>query len=71
MTGGTSIESHLTVFKEIISDLEAMEVKYDDENLTLIFLCSLPTSCSTFRDTILYNRDTLTLDEVYDVLFSK
>ena len=48
-----------------------MEVKYDDKNLILILLCSLPTSYSTFRDTILYSRDNPTLDEVYDTLFSK
>ena len=34
-------------------------------------MCSLPASYATFRDTILYSRDTLTLDEVYDALFSK
>ena len=71
MAEGTSIESHLTVFKEIISDLEAMEVKHDDEDLALILLCSLPASYSIFRDTILYSRDTLTLYEAYDTLFSK
>ena len=48
-----------------------MEVKYDEEDLGLILLCSLPTSFATFRDTILYSRDSLTLDEVYDALFSK
>jgi len=71
MTESTSIESHLIVFKEIVSDLEAMEVKYDDKDLALILLCCLPTSYSTFRDTILYSRDTLTLAKVYDALFSK
>ena len=67
----TFIKSYLTVFKEIFSNLEAMEIKYDDEDLALILLCSLPTSYSTFRDTILYSWDTLTLDKVYDTLFSK
>ena len=71
MSEGTSLENHLTVFKEIVSDLESMEVKYDEEDLGLILLCSLPTSFATFRDTILYSRDSLTLDEVYDALFSK
>ena len=71
MAKGTSIKNHLTIFKEIISDLESMEVKYDDENLALILLCSLPDFYSTFRDTILNSRDTLTLDEVYDALFLK
>ena len=47
-----------------------MEVKYDEEDLGLILLCSLPLFYSNFRDAILYSRETLTLDEVYDALFS-
>ncbi|KAG8482499.1 hypothetical protein CXB51_024054 [Gossypium anomalum] len=60
----------LTVFKEILSNLEAMDVQYDKEDLGLILLCSLPPSYSTFRDTILYSRESLTVDEVYDSLTS-
>nr|GFB48752.1 retrotransposon protein, putative, Ty1-copia subclass [Tanacetum cinerariifolium] len=48
-----------------------MEVKYDEEDLGLILLCSLPSSYSNFRDTILYSRDTLTLQEVYEALHAK
>ncbi|KAG8489116.1 hypothetical protein CXB51_017164 [Gossypium anomalum] len=58
-----SVHEHLTVFKEILSNLEAMEVQYDKEDLGLILLCSLPPSYSTFRDTILYSRESLTVDE--------
>ena len=47
-----------------------MEVKCDEEDLSLILLCSLPSSYSMFRDTILYSRDTLTIDEVYDAIAS-
>ncbi|KAG8478421.1 hypothetical protein CXB51_028187 [Gossypium anomalum] len=68
---GASVHEHLTVFKEILSNLEAMEVQYDKEDLGLILLCSLPPSYSTFRDTILYSRESLTVDEVYDCLTSE
>ena len=68
MTEGMSLKEHLTVFKEIVSNLKTMEVKYDEEDLRLIILCSLSSAHTTFRDTILYGRDTLTLDEVYDAL---
>ena len=61
MTEGMSLEYHLTVFKENVYDLETMEVKYDEEDLGLILLCSLSYSYSTFRDTILYSLDTLIL----------
>ena len=48
-----------------------MEVKYDEEDLGLILLCSLPSSYVTFSDIIFYSHDTLTLDKVYDALYSK
>ncbi|KAK5839321.1 hypothetical protein PVK06_008098 [Gossypium arboreum] len=67
---GASVHEHLIVFKEILSNLEAMEVQYDKEDLGLILLYSLPPSYSTFRDTILYSRESLTVDEVYDSLTS-
>ncbi|KAG8474315.1 hypothetical protein CXB51_033529 [Gossypium anomalum] len=67
---GASVHEHLTVFKEILSNLEVIEVQYDKEDLGLILLCSLPPSYSTFRDTILYCRESLTVDEVYDSLTS-
>ena len=34
-------------------------------------MCSLPSSYATFRDTILYSLDILTLEEVFYALFSK
>ena len=48
-----------------------MEVKYDKEDLWVILLCSLPSLYMTFRDTILYSHDTLTLEEVYKALCLK
>ena len=51
--------NHLSVFKEIVSDLQSMEVDYDDEDLALILLCSLPSSFTNFRNTLLYSHDTL------------
>ena len=71
MEEGRSLEYHLTVFKEVVSDLETIEFKHNEEDLGLILMCSLPFSYVTFRDTILYSRDTLTLDEVSDALLSK
>ena len=71
MAEGMSLEEHLMTFKEIVANLETLEVKYEDEDLGLMLLCLLPNSYSTFRDMILYICDTLTLNEVYDSLFSK
>ena len=49
-----------------------MEVKYDDEDLGLLLLCSLPSSFSNFRDTILYSHDELTIAmilSIFEVFF--
>jgi hypothetical protein len=37
---GGSVLSHVSSFKEIIVDLQSMEVSYDDEDLGLLLLCS-------------------------------
>ena len=71
MAKGTSLEEHLTTFKEIVVDLETLKLKYEEEDLGLMLLCSLPNLYATFKYTILYSRDTLTLNEVYEALFSK
>ncbi|CAD6246447.1 unnamed protein product [Miscanthus lutarioriparius] len=65
---GGSVMNHLSIFKEIVTNLVSMEVKYDDEDLALLLLCSLLTSFANFRDTILLSHDELTLAEVYKVL---
>jgi hypothetical protein len=68
---GGSVLMHISVFKEIVADLISMEVKFDDEDLALLLLCSLPASFSNFRDTILYSHDTLTVAEMYEALTAK
>jgi hypothetical protein len=45
-----------------------MEAKYEDEDLALLLLVSLPSSFMNFRDTICISRDILTLTEVYEAL---
>lgn len=71
MSEGNLIDDHLATFKEIVANLKMLEVKYDKNDFALMLLCSLLPSYSTFRDTILYNRDTLTMNKVYDALLSK
>nr|ABA96191.1 retrotransposon protein, putative, Ty1-copia subclass [Oryza sativa Japonica Group] len=63
-----SVLNHISVFKEIVVELVSMEVQFDDEDLGLLLLCSLPSSYANFRDTILLSRDELTLAEVYEAL---
>ncbi|KAJ9537531.1 hypothetical protein OSB04_030264 [Centaurea solstitialis] len=62
LSEGGSITAHLSKFKEIVGDLKNLAVKYDDEDLGLILLCSLPSSFVGIP---------LSLDEVYTALSSK
>jgi hypothetical protein len=68
---GGSVLMHISVFKETVADLTSMEVKFDDEDLALLLLCSLPASYNNFRDTILYSHDELTVAKVYEALTTK
>jgi hypothetical protein len=45
---GGSVLCHMSSFKEIVADLQSMEVSYDDEDLGLLLLCSLPSSFANF-----------------------
>jgi hypothetical protein len=45
---GGSVLCHISSFKEIVADLQSMEVSYDDEDLGLLLLCSLPSSFANF-----------------------
>jgi hypothetical protein len=63
-----SVLNHISVFKEIVADLVSIEVQFDDEDLGLLLLCSLPSSYANLLDTILLSHDELTLLEVYEAL---
>ena len=66
-----SIDEQLDTFNKLILDLENIDVSIDDEDQALLLLSSLPKSYTTFKDTILYGKESLTLDEVQANLNSK
>ena len=59
-----SIDEQLDTFNKLILDLENIDVTIDDEDQALLLLSSLPRSYAIFKDTLLYGRESLTLDEV-------
>nr|GFC99073.1 zinc finger, CCHC-type [Tanacetum cinerariifolium] len=51
--------------------LANIEVKFEDEDLALLLLTSLPVSYEHFVDTLLYELEALTLEDVMATLNSK
>ncbi|GJT93061.1 retrotransposon protein, putative, ty1-copia subclass [Tanacetum coccineum] len=71
MPAGQKISEHIDEFNKIVLDLANIEVKFEDEDLALLLLTSLPTSYEHFVDTLLYGREALTLEDVMVTLNSK
>ncbi|GJX14685.1 retrovirus-related pol polyprotein from transposon TNT 1-94 [Tanacetum coccineum] len=71
MPTGRKISEHIDEFNKIVLDLANIEVKFEDEDLALLLLTSLPASYEHFVDTLLYGREALTLEDVMATLNSK
>ncbi|GJS07277.1 retrovirus-related pol polyprotein from transposon TNT 1-94 [Tanacetum coccineum] len=71
MPSGRKISEHIDEFNKIVLDLTNIEVKFEDEDLALLLLTSLPASYEHFVDTQLYGREALTLEDVMATLNSK
>jgi hypothetical protein len=59
---------HLDDFNRIILDLKNIDIKVDDEDQTLILLCSLPDVFDNFINSMLYGRDTISLVDIKSTL---
>src|SRR4051812_7879861 len=71
MVEGTPVKQHLDVFNSIIMNLGNIDIKVESEDQALIVLSTLPASYETFVDTLLYRKDTISLDDVSSSLKSK
>ena len=61
MKEGMPIKVHLDELNKILMDLKNIDVRIDEEDQALILLCSLPSSLENFVNSMLYNRNTLSL----------
>jgi len=69
---GTPIKSHIAKFFSIINDLNKIEVKIEDEDQTLLLMCSLPSSYKSFREAIIFEgKSTIKVYEVKEHLLNK
>nr|GEV60635.1 zinc finger, CCHC-type [Tanacetum cinerariifolium] len=71
MPTGRKIFEHMDEFNKIVLDLANIEVIFEDKDLALLLLTSLPASYKYFVDTLLYGQEALTLKDVMAILNSK
>ena len=71
MLKGTKNSNLLRVLNGIVSELEAIEVKIEDEDKTLRLLWSLLTSYKHMLPTLIYRKVTVDLEEVTSTLLSE
>jgi hypothetical protein len=64
MTEGADLRQHINTFKQIISDMLRIDIKFEDEDKAMMLLTSLPASYEQLVTTLLYGKETLELEEV-------
>ncbi|KAK2437928.1 alpha carbonic anhydrase [Trifolium repens] len=72
MVESKSITKQLAEFNKIIDYLANIDVNLEDEGKALHLLCTLPKSYVSFKDTMLYDKESVvTLEEVQSALRTK
>ncbi|KAL4565087.1 hypothetical protein LXL04_029170 [Taraxacum kok-saghyz] len=71
MNGDTKISDHLSVLNNIVSELEAIGVKVEDEDKTLRLILSLPSSYEHMKPILMYGKETLKYADVIGKLLSE
>ena len=71
MKEGSSLKAHLAAFDDLLMKMKAVDLKVDEEQKAMILLCSLPERYTGFSNSLIYGRDTLTLDDVKTGLLSE
>ncbi|GJV40323.1 retrotransposon protein, putative, ty1-copia subclass [Tanacetum coccineum] len=71
MHSGKKLSEHIDEFNKLIDDLANIDVDIDDEDQALMLLTSLPSLYDNFVETLLYGRESLTLEDVLSSLNSQ
>ena len=65
------MKEHLNFFDDLVMKMKTVDLKMDEEQMTMILLFSLPERCTGFTNSLIYARDTLTVEDVKSGLLSK
>ena len=68
---GTKFSDKLSVLNDIISKLETIRVKIDDEDKALRVIYALPSSYEHMKPILMYGKETVVFLEVTSELFSE
>ena len=70
MTKGSVLDQHINVFNQIISDMNQVGVKFEEEDMALMLLNSLPESYDILGTTLMWGKETLELEEITSALLA-
>ncbi|GJR46051.1 hypothetical protein Tco_1314154 [Tanacetum coccineum] len=68
MSPGTKLGDHIDEFNKLILDLANIDIEIEDEDQALMLLTPLPSSYENFVETLLYGRESLTIEDVLATL---
>ncbi|GJR49682.1 zinc finger, CCHC-type containing protein [Tanacetum coccineum] len=71
MSPGTKLGDHINEFNKLILDLVNIDIEIEDEDQALMLLTPLPSSYENFVETLLYERESLTMDDFLATLNSR
>ncbi|MFQ6626046.1 hypothetical protein Gotur_005125, partial [Gossypium turneri] len=71
MNKGKLLRDRISQFITLLNDLKNVEVHIDNEDKTILLLCSLPLLYKSFRETLIYGKDKLLFEYVKGHLLSK
>ena len=71
MTEGATISNHLSVFNGIVSELETLRVKMDDEDTALRLILSLPSSYEHMKPILIHGKEKILFSKVTSKLLSE
>ncbi|CDP17738.1 unnamed protein product [Coffea canephora] len=68
---GTTMNEHITIFNQLVADLLNLDVNFEDEDLALMLLSSLPDEFEHLETTLLHGKENVSLDAVCSALYSR